>query len=447
MMSEQGSTPGGDLTAPIGPHTIRRFTLSNGIKLIVQENHTSPSVVVRGHLWAGAINDPTEQAGLARFTASAVRRGTTTRTFQEINEITESVGANVFVSGGRHLTGFGGKSLAEDFGLLVDVLSDVLLNPAFPPKEVDKVRGQIITSLKELENDTRGLAHREFRQLLYTKEHPYGRPGDGTLESVPGIKRDDLVRFYQTYYRPEGAAIVVVGDVEAEAVRDALEQALGGWSRACPGAGGTVQPAGAPPPFKIPEVRPLTERRRYVRTMTNKTQADIALGTIGPARTAEDYYAARLGDLILGHLGLMGRLGENVRDKQGLAYYSYSSLEGGLGRGPWSVYAGVNPANVDRAIESILVEIARLRDEPVTDQELEDGQDYLTGVLPLRLETNEGIAGTLLDMDLYQLGDDYIIRYPELIRSVTKEQIQAAAQKYLDPEHYALVIVGPYEGD
>jgi len=421
-------------TAPIGPHTIQRFTLSNGIKLIVQENHASPSVVVRGHLWAGSVNDPPEQMGLARFTASAVTHGTATRTFQEINEITESVGANVFVGGGLHLSNVGGKSLAEDFGLLVEVLADVLRNPTFPQGEVDKVRGQIVTGLKELEDDTHGLASREFRRLLYTGQHPYGRPGDGTLDSVPGLKRDDLVQFYHAHFRPEGAIIVVVGDVQAEPVRDRLEAALGDW-----------QPPGAPPSFEVPAVEPLAERRRYVRTMTNKTQADIALGTVGPARAAEDFYAARLADLILGQLGLMGRLGEAVRDKQGLAYYAFSGLEGGLGRGPWSVRAGVNSANVDQAIESILAEIARLRDEPVADQELEDGQDYLTGVLPLRLETNEGIAGTLLDMELYRLGDDYIIRYPHLIRAVSQEQIQAAAQTYLNPEHYALVIVGPYE--
>jgi zinc protease len=420
--------------APIGPHTIQRFTLSNAIKLIVQENHVSPSVVVRGHLWTGSLNDPPEKMGLARFTASAVRRGTTTRTYQEINEITETVGANVYVSGGRHLTDFGGKSLTEDFGLLADVLADVLLNPVFPQNEVDKVRGQIITGLKELENDTRGLANREFRQLLFGLEHPYGRPGDGTLDSIPGIRRDDLEAFYRTYFRPEGAVIVVVGDVRAEAVRDTLERALGGW-----------QPAGDASNFELPETQPLTEPRRYVRTMTNKTQADLILGTVGPQRAAEEYYSARLGDTILGHLGLMGRLGETVRDQQGLAYYAYSGLEAGLGRGPWSVRAGVNPVNVDQAVGSILAEITRLRDEPVTDQELEDGQDYLTGSLPLRLETNEGIASTLLDMDLHQLGDDYIIRFPDLMRAVTKDQIQAAAQKYLDPEHYALVIVGPYE--
>lgn len=420
--------------APIGPDTIRRFILSNGIKLLVHENHVSPSIVIRGHLWAGAINEPMEQMGLSHFAASAVRRGTATRTYQEINELTESVGANVYVSGGTHLTGFGGKSLAEDFGLLIDVLADVLLNPAFPQREIDKVRGQIITSLKELENDTRGLASREFRQVLYTLEHPYGRPDEGTLETVPRIQRNHLESFYRSHYGPAGAAIAVVGDVYAETAYATLERTLGGW-----------QPPGLAPSMSVPGFQPLAERRRYVRTMTNKTQADIVLGTVGPARAAPEYYAARLGDLILGHLGLMGRLGETVRDQQGLAYYAYSALEAGLGQGPWSVRAGVNPVNVERAVESILAEISRLRDEPVTDQELEDGKDYLTGSLPLRLETNEGIAGTLLDIDLYDLGDDYIIRFPGLMRAVTKEQIQAAAQKYLDAEHYALVVVGPYQ--
>jgi zinc protease len=434
FLRSQDKFPASGSPAPIGPHTIHRFTLSHGMRLIVQENHVSPSVVVGGHLWAGALRDPLEKLGVARFTASAMTRGTTTRTFQEINEITEAVGANVYVSGGRHLINFGGKSLTEDFGLLVDVLSDVLRNPTFPPREVDKVRGQIITGLRELENDTRGLASRDFRELLYTLEHAYGRPGEGTLETVPTIQREDLETFYRTYFSPQGAVIAVVGDVQPEAVRDALERALGSW-----------QPPSQTPSFDTPEVNPLAERRRHVRTMTNKTQADIVLGTVGPARSADDYYAARLGDLILGHLGLMGRLGESVRDRQGLAYHASSSLDAGLGRGPWSVRAGVNPANVDQAIESILVEITRLRDEPVSDQELEDGQEYLTGSLPLRLETNEGIANTLLDMDLFQLGDDYIMRYPELMRSVTKDQIQAAARKYLDPEHYALAIVGPYD--
>jgi len=434
MTPDHDTSPTPDEAAPIGPHTIRRFTLSNGMRLIVQENHASPSVVMGGHLWAGSVDDPVERVGLADFTASAMTYGTGTRSFQEINEITESVGASVFFGAGRHLVGWGGKSLTEDFGLLVEVLSDVLLNPVFPEKEVEKLRGQIITGLKELEDDTRGLAGREFRQMLYGAEHPYGRPDEGTLESVPTITRDDLIDFYHTHYRPDGAVMVVVGDVAADCVYETLEKRLGSW-----------RPAADDAPSGIPAVEPLTEQRRAVRTMTNKTQVDIVLGTLGLARKDDEFYAARLANVILGQLGLMGRLGQKVRDVQGLAYYAYSTLNAGLGRGPWSVRAGVSPENVDQAIDSVVAEIARLRDEPVSNEEIEDGQDYLTGILPLHLETNEGIADTLLSMEVFDLGDDYIMRYPSLIRSVTRQQMQAAAQKYLDPHRYALAIVGPYE--
>jgi zinc protease len=422
-----------DIPAPIGPHTIRRFTLSNGIRLIVQENHASPSVVLRGHVWAGSVSEPADRTGLADFTASAVRRGSTTRTYQVVNELIETVGASVFIGAGRRLTRFGGKALAEDLDLLVDVLGDLLLNPAFDPAELEKLRGQTITSLKELENNTRGLAEREFRQALFSPEHPYGRPVEGTLESVPQISRSDAQTFYAAHYRPEAACLVVVGDVAAERVGELLDSRLGGW-----------RPAGDPSPPDLPPIPPLAEPRRAVRTLANKTQVDIVLGTLGPARAAPDLYAARVADTILGHLGLMGRLGERVRDQLGMAYYAYSTLEAGLEPGPWSVSAGVAPESVAGAVEAILAEIARLRDEPVTDAELEDAQDYLTGVLPLRLETNEGIAGTLLDMELYQLGDDYIMRYPGIIRGVTKTDVQTAVHKYLDPARYALAIAGPW---
>ena len=423
--------PSGD-SAPID-RTIGRFTLTNGIRLIVQENHASPSVVLSGHVWAGSLSDPPDKLGLADFTATAIRRGSTTRSFQEINEIIESLGANVFIGAGRRLTRFGGKSLSEDLGLLLDVLADLLLNPAFPPHEVEKLRGQAITHLKEMEDDTRSVAARQFRQMLYSMRHPYGWPVDGTLESMPLIRREDLQEFYAAQFRPEGAVLVVVGDVEALAVHDLLEARLGSW-----------RPAASQPPADIPPVAPMEGPRRSVRTMPNKTQVDVVLGMVGPHRKAPEVYAARVADTILGHMGLMGRLGESVRDQQGLAYYAYSTLEAGLGPGPWSVAAGVAPESVDRAIGSILGEIARLRDEAVSDHELEDVQDYLTGTLPLRLETNEGIAGTLLDMQRYELGDDYLIRYPAIIRSVTKEEIQAAARKYLDPDRYALAIAGPY---
>jgi zinc protease len=413
--------------------TFQKYTLSNGIALIVKENHHAQSVVVRGHLHGGSNLDGPDRAGLASFTTSVMRRGTARRNFAEINETIESVGASVYVNSGRHLTGFGGKSLAEDFSLLVEIMSDILLAPTFPAEEVEKVRGQIITGLKEAEDSPRSMAGRYFRELLYGLDHPYGRPANGTLESIPGRSREDLLNFYQQTLHPHDGAIVVVGDVNSEAVYDTLEVALGRW-----------QPGHPPPDTSLPEPAPLAESTRHVHPMPNKSQADLVLGTIGPRRQDDDFYAAEVGDTILGQLGLGGRIGLNVRDKEGMAYYARTSLSGNLGPSPWTVYAGVNPANIDKAIDLMLAEVRRFRNEPVSDEELADAKAYLTGTLPLQLESNEGVASLLLETHLYQLGDDFIARYPDLINAVTPEQIQTTAQKYLSDEVYALAIAGPY---
>ena len=140
---------------------------------------------------------------------------------------------------------------------------------------------------------------------------------------------------------------------------------------------------------------------------------------------------------------MMGRLGDNVREKQGLAYYSYSRVEGGPGPGAWRVIAGVNPANVEQAVASIRDEIKRMCEEPVGEDELADNRAFITGSLPLRIETNEGVARYLLDMERYDLGLDYLQRYDELINAVTLDQIQAVAQRWLDSDAYALAIAGP----
>jgi len=139
----------------------------------------------------------------------------------------------------------------------------------------------------------------------------------------------------------------------------------------------------------------------------------------------------------------MGRLGDNIREEQGLAYYVYSELEAGLGQGSWSAIAGVNPENVERTVESICLEVRRLREEPVPAEELADSQLYLTGSMPLRLETNEGVARSLLDMERYCLGLDYLQRFPGLVNSVTVGDVREVAHKYLDPDVYALAVAGP----
>ena len=414
-----------------GPEDIVRQELPNGMVALVRENFTSPAVVVQGYLLAGSVAEPDDKAGLAGFTASLLTRGTENRTFEEINETVEGVGASLDISAGRHTARFHAKSLAEDLELILDVLADVLRHPSFPPEHVEKVRGQWLTDLLERDHDTRRMASLTFRELTYPN-HPYGRSLIGYHETVKAIDRGDVVSFYRHRYGPRGGVVVVVGAVKAEKALALLERLFGDWFS----EEGQEE-------VSLPPVPRLEAIRRKEVPMPGKTQTDIVLGWPGLSRTDPDFYTALLANTVLGQFGMYGRLGMNVREKQGLAYYCLSSLEAGQGPGPWYAFAGVNPANVQRAIESILAEMARMREELVPEEELNDSKAFLTGSLPLRLETNEGVAGALLEMERYGLGLDYLQRYPDLIHAVSAAEVQAVAAKYFNPEAYALALAGP----
>ncbi|MFW6135818.1 MAG: M16 family metallopeptidase [Chloroflexota bacterium] len=417
-----------------GPNDITRRVLPNGIVLLVRENRASPSAVLTGLLEVGSRDESPELAGLSSFTADALMRGTENRSFDRIYAELESIGASLGISGGTHTTGFGGRSLGEDLPLLLDVLADCLRRPSFPFDEVEKLRGEILADLSERAHDTRRMAHLTFYELAYPDGHPYARSTTGYPDTVEAIRQDDLVDFYAGGYGPQRMLLVVVGAVDTEQVIAQVEAAFGDWE----GRTYTRQP--------LPDVPCITEVRRRQLPIPDKTQSDVVLGYPGPPRTHPHYLDARVCNTILGVFGLMGRLGEKVRDEQGLAYSSYSRLSGGPGPGPWRVVAGVNPANVARAVESIRAEIRRICEEPVSEDELGDSQAYLTGSMPLHLETNSGVASTILSMERYDLGLDYLRRYADMIDAVTPERVQAAAQRWLDPDAYAVAIAGPPEG-
>ena len=419
-------------TLPITPETITRVTLANGITVLVKDNPNNPSVTMRGRIRAGGLYDTDKSAGLAHLATAALQRGTRKRTFQKVNEELDRFGMSFGVGAGMETIGFSGKSLVEDFDRLLDLAADVLMHPKYPRVETEKLRQEILADLKEADDDTGHVAYREFRALCYPATHPYHRLSDGRAETVKRLTLEGLRDFHARYFRPDVTTIVIVGDVRAPDAIEKIERAFGKWNA-----------RGEPAEHKLPDATTLKQITRKAMTLQGKTQADIVLGYPGLRRTDPDYYALSIGDLIFGRLGLYGRLGANVRDKQGLAYYVVSGLEANLGAGPWTVRAGVNPKNVDRAIEGILAEIKRLRAEPVTQDELDEARDFVTGSLALRLETNDGVAGTLSDIEIFNLGLDYLQRYPSIIRSITAEQILAAAQKYAQVENYALAIAGP----
>ena len=414
-----------------GADDITRVVLHNGITVLARANFNSPSVVISGYLYAGGLSDPDEKLGLADFVSSALMRGTQKRDFQKLYDELESVGASFGYSSGTHYTSLGGRSLAEDLPLLLDVMADTLQNPTFPEDQVEKLRAQMLTGLAIRAQDTSDMASLKFDELLYAG-HPYSRADEGWPETVQAITLEDLAEFHHKFYGPRGMVISIVGAVEPEKAVNEVERILGSWQN-------EVQ-EGAP---ELPEFKPPTKTAQQHLSIPGKSQADIVMGTYGPLRNAPEYMAASLGNNILGQFGLMGRIGDVVREQSGLAYYAYSSLSSGIGPGAWYVSAGVNPSNVEKAVALITQELKRYVDEGITAEELADSQANFVGRLPLSLESNGGVAGSLLNIERFNLGLDYYRRYPDMVKAVTVEDVRETARKYIDPERLVIATAGP----
>ncbi|MCC6457862.1 MAG: insulinase family protein [Caldilineaceae bacterium] len=412
-----------------GPDTVTRVVLDNGLIVLVRENHAAPVTVIDGYLPTGAIHDPAEKSGLASFVANMLNRGSAHYEFDTFNAIIEGVGASMAAGASDHNTSFGTTSLSEDFPTMLQVLADILRRPTFPQPQLQRLRSQKLVQIQERDEDTQEVAAMRFYEMIYP-DHPYGRPSTGYANTVTAIERADLEGFHAAHYSPQGAILTVVGDVKTSAAIDLIQQHLGDWQ-------------GPSPDQNVLPIPTLDGIQRQTSLISGKIQADIFLGYPAVSRHHPDYFAVRVANTILGRFGMMGRLGEKVREEQGLAYYVYSSQEAGPKTGLWYAAAGVNPANIEQAVHSIQEEFARLASERVTDEELADTQAYLTGTLPLQLETNDGVASTLLNMEWNGLGLDYLHRYNDLIFGVTADDVLRAAQSYLRPDAYGLSVASP----
>jgi len=417
----------------------QRFALSNGLTLIVRRNAANPTIALQGLVKAGGIFDPSGKCGLGTFTASMLDRGTKKRNALEIATAIEDAGAHLHFDGGAETVSISANMLSADLPTMLDVLADALRNPAFPEDQVENVRTEMIGDFRISEQSTASVAARRSNQLLYPVGHPYNLHPGGTDSTLRAITRADLVAFHARHYGPERTILVLVGDVDPERARALVEKAFGGWKA-----------AENPPPFTVPAAPPPDSTLRKVVQMPGKSQTDVVYAVPGLARTAPDFDETMMMNYILGGGSLSSRLMVSLRDEQGLVYGVYSNLSSGIGAGPIQIRAGTNPANTDRAVESILAQVKRMAEEGPTDQEIEDAKGYLTGVFPVRLEANSGVAGQLLSAEVYGLGLDYIERYASIVRGITRERVATAAKKYLRPESgYALVFAGsipPKEG-
>ncbi|MCE1253122.1 MAG: insulinase family protein [Anaerolineae bacterium] len=413
-----------------GPHDISRVVLPNGITLLSRSNFNSPSVVISGYLNAGSLFDPGDKLSLAYFTSLGLMRGNHNFNFQQIYDRLESAGASLGFGASVHTTSFGGRALVEDLPLLLQTLSESLRYPTFPGDQLERLRARLMTGLAMRAQDTAEMASLTFDDIIFPN-HPYGRPEDGYIETVQNVSRDDLVEFHRRHYGPTGMVLVVVGAVSPQEVQEKVLTYLGDWSN--------PQQEAA---HEMPEIKPLSESVRKHITIPEKSQTDLVIGTLGPKRKSPDYLAASLGNSILGQFGMMGRIGDIVREQAGLAYHASTSLNAWISSGSWEVSAGVNPANLQKAIDLILSEMKRYVNEPVSNEELSDNQANFIGRLPLSLESNSGVANSLLNLERFQLGLDYYQLYPAKIEAVTPAMVLETARRYIDPDKMAIVSAG-----
>ncbi len=410
-----------------------RERLPNGATVIARPSRETPAATIVVSLPAGAAADPPGLDGTAHFLSRMIDRGTGSRSGDEIADLLDGRGVSLTVSATRHSFVVSCTCLSEDFPVILPVLADVTRNPSLPEGDLETRRGEIVTAIRQDQDNPAMVAVEEELALLYPGGHPYGRRVKGSLDSVGRIDRQALEAFRQARFSPAGLVVVVVGDVEAPRVLDEVGRAFGDWT------GGPVDPvAVAPPP-------PPDGRRLETFPMADKAQADIAYGFNTIARRDPAYYALLLMNNVLGEYALGGRLGDSIRERQGMAYYVFSAFEPNLGEGPLVIRAGVNPSNVDRAVASIDEEVRRMAGEGVTAAELASSKQYLVGSMPRMLETHAGIAAFLLSCEQFGLGMDHDVRLPGLLSGVTLDEVNAAARRFLAPERATVTVAGPGE--
>lgn len=405
-----------------------RQVLENGLTLLVRSSRALPIVTIKVIVQAGSLWEPEGRAGLANLTALLLTRGTTTRTAAQIDEAVDFIGASLSSSANRDLSELDLTLLRKDLPKGLELLADVLLHPAFEKGEIARKVQELRAALRKRQEDPGEVAQEAFDELVFGN-HPYGRPLEGRETTLAAITRDEIVGFYRDHYTPERTFVTVVGDVDRSEITNQIRALLGSWPKGKRAVKQATEPA------------PLQEKIAVKKVDRSVAQANIILGHQGIRRDNPDFYALTVMNYILGGGGFSSRLVERIREQKGWAYDVSSQFSPSLERGSFQVVLQTKNETAGPAVQEVVRELRRIREQGVTDQELADAKAHLTGSFPLRLDTNAKLAGLISAVEYYRLGLDYADRYRTLIEGVTKEDILRVARTYLKPEGYVLVVV------
>ncbi|MEO6213099.1 MAG: pitrilysin family protein [Vicinamibacterales bacterium] len=399
--------------------------------MTAQQSAAAPAVSLNITAYAGSLREPPALSGVAYLTGQMIDRGSVGRPASAIAGELDDRGVSIRASVTRHTLVLSCTCLSADFPEILALVSDIVRRPSFPVEELETRRAEAITLVRQDADSTAVRSIEASLEMLYGVNHPYARPARGTIASLEGLRRDDLRAFHARHVVPSAVRVAIVGDIDAGEALDLARREFNGWS-ALPTAHDIVEPP------------PAGGRRTRVIPMPGKSQSDIAYGFTAISRLDPRFYAYWMMNNIFGQFGLGGRLADNIRERQGMAYYAFSTFDGTLGEGPLLVRAGVDPHNVPRAIEAIDTEVRRLHDQGPTAAEVEETRESLIGSIPRMFETNESIAEFLQTSEQFGLGLDYDRRLGMFLQRVTFEDVRDAAREALDVNRAAVAVAGPH---
>ena len=403
-----------------------RSVLANGLVVVTSEQKALPMVTVSLLVEAGSRFDPAERAGLANLAARLLTYGTTNRTALEIGDALDFLGASLSTGCDEEAATVSLTLLKKDLDTGLHLLAEILTESSFPAEEIERQKQAVIAAIRAGDEQPGHVAEVKFMEALFPKS-PYGRPVEGTADSVRRADRAGLVEFYQKFYRPNRAVLAVVGDVSEREIVEELGRVFQPWQK-----GGT--PAEPPP-------KPVPGPPAFVKVNKDLTQANIIIGHEGVTRSHPDYYAIQMMNYILGGGGFSSHMTDSIRNERGLAYSVYSDFEPQKYAGSFQVVMQTRNDGAGEAIRLAIAEIRRIQEQGVTEEELKDAQDYLIGSFPLRFDTNRKVANFLAQVEFFDLGLDYPDRYPDIIRKVSRDDVLRVAKAYLHPERLIVVVV------
>lgn len=417
---------------PLAPRPIRiptsqEVTLSNGLTVIVVEDKRLPLVSYRLAFRSGDANDPPDLPGLTDTLAGLLTEGTETRSSREIADEVARMGASLSAGANSDYTTVAASSLANFSDQVLEMMADVTLRPSFPENEIELTKQNTIESLKQQRAQPSFLATEMVSRVMYG-DHPYSIVAP-TPESMNATTRERLVPFHRAQFVPNNAVFVVVGDVQTEQIVREIERLFGEWA------------SGEAPAENFPAPPVRTSRSAYLVDRPGSAQSNIVIANSGMKRVSTDYFPMLLMHTVLG-ANASSRLFMNLREEKGYTYGAYSNLDARRTAGTFRVSAEVRTPVTGDSLKEFFYELNRIREEAVSEKEVADAKSYLTGVFPIRLETQEGLIDQLIQIKMFGLPSDHLQTYRDHVSAVTIDQIQNVAQRYIKPDEAAIVIVG-----